>query len=114
MTEDTNETDLNGGVQIVLARMKTHPEEFFDDGGRWKWIFKETLREVMTEVEKAALYEGFRYVRRVEITAKAASTVLRSDEEIEEMKRPPTKLSASTGTFQAVPVGSSGQLVSYK
>lgn len=76
----SNDIDLNEGVQIILARMKTNPEEFFDNGGRWGWIFKDTLREVMTEIEKAALFEGLKNVRRMEITAKAASTVLRADE----------------------------------
>ena len=75
--------DLNKGVQIIQARMKTHPEEFFDDGGRWRWIFKDTLREVLTEIEKAALFEGLKAVRRAEITAKAAATVLRADEQDE-------------------------------
>lgn len=70
------DVDLNEGVQIILNRMKTSPEEFFGDGGRWNWIFKETLREVMTEIEKAALYEGLKQVRRIEISAKAAATVL--------------------------------------
>ena len=74
------EVDLNQGVQIILNRMKTNPEEFFDEGGRWRWIFKDTLREVLTEIEKAALFEGLREVRRAEITAKAAATVLRADE----------------------------------
>lgn len=78
---NTTEVDLNEGVQIILARMKTNPEEFFDEGGRWRWIFKETLREVLTEIEKAALFEGLKHVRRMEITAKAASTVLRADEQ---------------------------------
>lgn len=77
--------DLNNGVQIILARMKSHPEEFFDNGGRWQWIFKETLREVLTELEKAAIFEGLKQVRRMEITAKAAATVLRADEQDEKM-----------------------------
>jgi len=78
---NTTEVDLNEGVQIILARMKTNPEEFFDEGGRWRWIFKETLREVLTEIEKAALFEGLKHVRRMEITAKAAATVLRDEEQ---------------------------------
>lgn len=78
---NTTEVDLNEGVQIILARMKTNPEEFFDEGGRWRWIFKETLREVLTEIEKAALFEGLKQVRRMEITAKAAATVLRDEEQ---------------------------------
>lgn len=72
--------DLNNGVQIILNRMKTNPEEFFDGGGRWQWIFKDTLREVLTEIEKAAIFEGLKHVRRMEITAKAASTILRNEE----------------------------------
>lgn len=84
---NTTEVDLNEGVQIILARMKTNPEEFFDEGGRWRWIFKETLREVLTEIEKAALFEGLKHVRRMEITAKAASTVLRADEQDEKQVR---------------------------
>jgi hypothetical protein len=71
--------DLNDGVQIILNRMKTNPEEFFDaTGGRWSWIYKDTLREVMTEIEKAAIFEALKTVRRLEITSRAASTVLRA------------------------------------
>ena len=80
------DVDLNEGVQIILNRMKTNPEEFFDGGGRWQWIFKETLREVLTEIEKAALFEGLKQVRRMEITAKAAATVLRADEQEERVE----------------------------
>lgn len=93
----SEQTDLNEGVQIILNRMKTNPEEFFDNGGRWSWIFKDTLREVMTEIEKAALYEGLKHVRRMEITAKAASTVLRADEMNESMAA--AALTISTGTY---------------
>jgi hypothetical protein len=78
MSDQAKDYDLNDGVQIILNRMKTNPEEFFDDGGRWRWIFKDTLREVMTEIEKAAIFEALKEVRRVEITSRAASTVLRA------------------------------------
>jgi hypothetical protein len=81
MTE--TKIDMNDGVQIILNRMKTNPEEFFDEGGRWRWMFKETMREVLTEPEKAAIYEGMKTIRRIEFTARAASTVLRADEQIE-------------------------------
>ena len=80
--------DLNNGVQIILNRMKTNPEELFDDGGRWRWIFKDTLREVMTEIEKAAIFEGLKEVRRLEITSRAAATVLRAgDDEKEQAEK---------------------------
>ena len=82
MSETTEE--MNSGVQIILNRMRTNPEEFFDGGGnRWKWIFAEVMREVMTEVEKAALFEELKKVRRMEISAKAAATILKADEKDE-------------------------------
>ncbi len=84
MSDQAKDYDLNDGVQIILNRMKTNPEEFFDDDGRWRWIFKDTLREVMTEIEKAAIFEALKEVRRVEITSRAASTVLRAGEEEKE------------------------------
>lgn len=91
------DVDLNEGVQIILNRMKTNPEEFFDGGGRWQWIFKETLREVLTEIEKAALFEGLKQVRRMEITAKAAATVLRADEQEERVEVMRMSSSGSVG-----------------
>ena len=101
-----NDTDLNSGVQIILNRMKSHPEEFFDEGGRWKWIFKDTLREVLTEIEKAAIFEGLKQVRRHEITAKAAATVLRADEQDE-------KDQEVYKGFASPPVKKEGSAVSY-
>lgn len=77
-------SEMNDGIQIILNRMKTNPEEFFEDGGRWKWIFKEVMREVMTETEKVAIHEHLKQVRRMEITAKAAATILKVDEQQQE------------------------------
>ena len=77
-------SEVNEGVQIILNRMESNPEEFFGDVGKWRWIFGENLREVMTEPEKAALFEGMKKVRRLEITAKAVSTVMAEEKEVEE------------------------------
>jgi len=79
--------EVNEGVQIILARMESNPEEFFGVSGesnKWRWIFSENLREVMSEPEKAAIYEGMKNVRRLEITAKAISTVMAEEKEVEE------------------------------
>lgn len=79
--------EVNEGVQIIINRMETHPEEFFgvsSEGSKWRWIFSENLREVMSEPEKAAIYEGMKNVRRLEITAKAIATVMPKDDEYEE------------------------------
>ena len=77
-------SEVNEGVQIILNRMESNPEEFFGDQAKWRWIFGENLREVMTEPEKAALFEGMKKVRRLEITAKAVSTVMAEEKEVEE------------------------------
>jgi len=76
--------EVNEGVQIIINRMETHPEEFFgvsSEGSKWRWIFSENLREVMSEPEKAAIYEGMKKVRRLEITSKAIATVMPEEEE---------------------------------
>jgi hypothetical protein len=77
-------SEVNEGVQIILNRMESNPEEFFGDGGKWNWIYKENMRDVMTEPEKAAIHVALRKVRRLEITAKAVATVMPKDEEEEE------------------------------
>jgi hypothetical protein len=105
MSDQAKDYDLNHGVQIILNRMKTNPEEFFDEGGRWRWIFKDTLREVLTEIEKAALFEGLKEVRRMEISAKAASTVLRAadDEDKDQAMKEQFYHQANRAYGQAVP-----------
>jgi hypothetical protein len=75
--------EVNEGVGIILARMETHPEEFFEthrENSKWRWIFSENLRDVMTEPEKAALHSGMTKVRRLEITHKAIATILPQEE----------------------------------
>jgi hypothetical protein len=77
--------EVNEGVGIILARMESHPEEFFGMGensnNKWRWMFAESLREVMSEPEKAAIFEGMKKVRRLEITHKAIATVMPEEEE---------------------------------
>lgn len=77
-------SEVNEGVQIILNRMESNPEEFFGDQAKWRWIFSENLREVMTEPERAAIFEAMKKVRRLEITAKAVATVMPSEDEDEE------------------------------
>lgn len=97
MTETAKDVDLNSGVQIILNRMRTNPEEFFGDGGRWNWIFSGNLREVMSEIEKAALFESLKEVRRAEITAKALGTIMRIDEDVKEKEAKQGAQGAYTG-----------------
>jgi hypothetical protein len=81
-------SEVNEGVGIILARMESHPEEFFgmheNSNNKWRWMFAESLREVMSEPEKAAIFEGMKKVRRLEITHKAIATIIPDEEEDDE------------------------------
>lgn len=59
---------MNSGVEIVLARMSTHPEEFYGDNDKWKFIYKEYFRDAMTEQEKGAIFDRIKEIRKEEFT----------------------------------------------
>lgn len=64
--------DMNEGVQILLARMKSHPEEFCD-GLKWEGIL-DSLRagqlDFLEDVEVIALKSGLKNMYRDKFTAK--------------------------------------------
>ena len=100
-------SEVNEGVGIILARMETHPEEFFgigDTSNKWRWMFSESLREVMTEPEKAALHSGMTKVRRLEITHKAIATVMPKEEEEDDDYKEYVGRGTKPSPFGAVPV----------
>jgi hypothetical protein len=67
----SSQTELNDGVAIVLARMETHPEEFFTTStDKWKFIYHEYFRDAMTETEKGMIFDKIRQIRRSELTMK--------------------------------------------
>jgi len=75
--------DFNEGVKIAIARMESNPEEFFEPtpDGKWSWIYKAEVREVLTEEEKVAVHSALKKVRRLEITHRAMKAVLPELEE---------------------------------
>jgi hypothetical protein len=78
-------SNFSTGVETVIKRMETNPEEFFNEAQKWHFIFKEKFREVMTEPEKGALHEALKAVRRKEFDYSVVQTLLR-DEMQEQMK----------------------------
>lgn len=66
----------SSGITAILARMETNPAEFFGDAPKWRFIFKETFREVLTEPEKGALHEKLKEVRRQEFDHMVMRTML--------------------------------------
>jgi hypothetical protein len=78
-------SNFSTGVETVIKRMETNPEEFFNEAHKWHFIFKEKFREVLTEPEKGALHEALKAVRRKEFDYSVVQTLLR-DEVQEQMK----------------------------
>ena len=72
--------DMNDGVQILLARMQTHPEEFI---GSDKWMFlSDAIRDerlsFLHPEEVAALDNGLKELYRQKFTAKILAKLTES------------------------------------
>lgn len=74
-------TELSAGVRALVGRMESNPEEFFDDAHKWRFMFGDKFREVMTEPEKGALHEGLKQVRRKEFDQKVMRELLKDEME---------------------------------
>lgn len=72
-------SNFSTGVETVIKRMETNPEEFFNDADKWRFIFKEKFREVLTEREKSAIHEALTAVRRKEFDYCAMQTILNNE-----------------------------------
>lgn len=90
-------TELSAGVRALVGRMESNPEEFFDDAHKWRFMFGDKFREVMTEPEKGALHEGLKQVRRKEFDQKVMRELLK--DEMEE------KLKGDTPYYTAAQLG---------
>ena len=72
-------SEMSTGVQTLIARMATNPEEFFGETHKWRFMFKDTFRDVMTELEKGALHAALKEVRRKEFDALVVQTLLNDE-----------------------------------
>jgi len=104
------EIELSSGVETLVKRMQTNPEEFFGDAKRWSFIFREHFRDVMTEAEKGAIHQGMKEVRRIEFDVMVVKELLREEQEQEQEKEkwvhPQGTTSISTQAFgQAITTG---------
>lgn len=72
------------GVEVLLSRMKSHPEEFFEsDGkrGRWAFMYKDYFRDAMSESEKGRILEALRVVRRMEFDAMIVKELMKDEQQ---------------------------------
>lgn len=79
--------DICDGVKILVERMKTNPEEFADDHGKWGGLIKNAWYEDVTDwaaalnpTEIEMLKEARRKVYREKFTAHVVSTLLKTED----------------------------------
>ena len=75
-------------VEIILARMDSHPEEFYNGNEKWRFIFSDFYRDVMTETEKGMIFDKLKQLRREEFAQRVLQTLVPPEEE-EEEEAPP-------------------------
>jgi hypothetical protein len=103
-------SNYSSGINAILARMDSNPSEFFGDGGKWRFIFKENFREVMTEPEKGALHEKLKEVRRQELDHMVMRTLL--DDQMQGANMWGISISGqTTGGFGAATIKQEGQQI---
>jgi len=74
-----SEEEMNGGVEILLARMDTHPEEFFQDS-RWRILIIDFARDLPKE-DIQALENKLRECRQKEFTGIVLERLVNEEKE---------------------------------
>ena len=72
------------GVDTLIERMKTHPEEFFESGekrSRWSFMYKDYFKDSLTESEKGRIHEALRVVRRMEFDAMVVKELMKDEQQ---------------------------------
>ena len=101
---------MNSGVEIVLARMGTHPEEFYGDSDKWKFIYKEYFRDAMTEQEKGVIFDRLKEIRKEEFTLAVMKTITADEQKEVESD---DDWNSSRGGFGSAPIKREGSKVKY-
>jgi hypothetical protein len=84
-SQKSEDNVFTSGVDAIIERMKTHPDEFFeyshgnDLKGRWRFMFKDYFRDAMTETEKGRLHEALKQVRRMEFDTLVVKELMREE-----------------------------------
>jgi len=75
---------MNGGVEILLARMKTHPEEFFNHGSRWVNLIMD-FEGSLDKADYEKLTDGIARCRQEEFTQKVMNKLIGEEQEDREL-----------------------------
>ena len=94
--------DLSSALEALRGRMQTNPSEFFANTYKWDFLWREGVKEFLTEDELKLLAEGVVYVRRAEINNSILHSLLEEPESKQEYEkvRYPTQ-----GTITAANMG---------
>lgn len=74
-----SEDNTHEVVKLLLARMKSHPEEFASGASRWGWMVNDVMDHCSDE-ERTALKEGLRPIRLQEIHEHVMDELCNGDE----------------------------------
>jgi hypothetical protein len=77
--------EMNGGVEILLARMDTHPEEFFRDS-RWRNLIMDFVKDLPKE-DVQALENKLKECRQKEFTGIVLERLVTEEKEEKRLKR---------------------------
>lgn len=96
---------MNTGIEILLKRMETHPEEFYykpNEGvGKWTRLL-DTFKRSLTQEEVDAIDEGLRKIERERFTELVMQTLAGVDDKTSEERKLPSTVTLSgttTGTW---------------
>ena len=98
--------DLSAALEALRGRMQTNPSEFFANTYKWDFLWREGVKEFLTEDELKLLAEGVVYVRRAEINNSILHALLEEPESKQEYEKVRYGLSTTT----AVNMGMQGAL----
>jgi hypothetical protein len=73
---------MNDGVNILLERMKTHPEEFYGEYNKWTEVLSKFER-FLNEDDIARIYGEIGKIRRDEFTRVVMQEILREPTPVE-------------------------------
>lgn len=80
------DTNIHPAVELLLARMKSHPEEFPRGGGRWAGLL-ENMQELLSEEEASLITSHMRTIRLDEFHADIMDELLNGPERRAEAER---------------------------
>ena len=108
---------MNQGVEILLARMDSNPDEFTTVRGKWDWVMEGVNRRIagkdkdvlayLTDEEAQALYDKMQLLARDGFTRNVMETLLHEEEEVNPFA------DAMLGGFGAAPIKAEGAAIKY-